>query len=337
MKIKITQYLRALIIVLFFVCTTTQAQTVSHDYKNTINDVFAGVDLTKVPHHLLLDYAMEFVDIRSYNGVASDTNYVHKGIYTSGYNTLLMARTQTNVTDLIDPNVFEANWQAERLPYTIAISGLYYKYSRLREDAYPDDITINNDKLYDKYDNGVWQDPYETDDVFMMTAPILSYNYKNMIVKLPTNLWYTNQDAQVQSIAIDFNDGNGYQTLTLDQSINLSYTNEGTYDWDYKLTLTNNQVLYSHSKLIVGNQNAPIVSTKRLTTESCNPANPESLAFDQIEFQGTQQFQGIANSATIQIAYAGGNFCGTIDRPLIVAEGFESGLLGTENPLGEML
>lgn len=312
------------------------AQTVSHDFKNTINDVFAGVDLTKVPHHLLLDYAMEFVDIRSYNGVANDTNYVHKGIYTSGYNTLLMARTQTNVADLVDPDQLEIDWQKERKPYTIALSGLYYKYSRLRENAYPDDITISNNKLYDKYDNGVWQDPYETDDVFMMTAPILRYNYKNMLVKLPASLWRTNQDTQVQSIAVDFNDGNGYQTLTMGQSITLSYANEGTYDWDYKLTLNGGQVLYSHSKLIVGNQNAPLTSAKRLITEPCDPTNPDGLFFDQIEFQGTQQFQGTANSATIQIDYSGtNNFCDTIDRPLIVAEGFESGLLGTENPLGE--
>lgn len=92
------------------------AQTVSNDFKNTINDVFAGVDLTKVPHHLLLDYAMEFVDIRSYNGVATDTNYVHKGIYTAGYNTLLMARTQTSVRDLVHPNQFNANWEAPAHP-----------------------------------------------------------------------------------------------------------------------------------------------------------------------------------------------------------------------------
>lgn len=256
---KIITYLNRTILCVFLGLTfNLNAQTVSHDFKNTINDVFAGVDLTKVPHHLLTDYAMEFVDIRSYNGVATDTNYVHKGIYTSCYNTLLMARTQTNVTDLVHPDQFENNWKAARAPYTIALSGLYYKYARLREDAYPNAISISNNKLYDKYLNGVWQNPYETDDVFMMTAPIMRYNYKNMEVILPDNLWYTNQNSQVQSIAVDFNDGNGYQTIFMGQNIYVSYSNEGSYNWDYKLTLINGQVLYSHSKLIVGNQVAPI-------------------------------------------------------------------------------
>ncbi len=213
------------------------AQTVSHDFKNTINGVFAGVDLNRVPHHLLTDYAMEFVDIRSYNGVVNDTNYVHKGIYTSGYNTLLMARTQTNVADLVHPDQFHNNWKAARAPYTIALSGLYFKYSRIREDAHPNAITVSNNKLYDKYNSGVWQNPYETDAVFMMTAPILKYNYKNMRVSLPANLWYTNQDTQVQSLAINFNDGNGYRTLSFGQNITLSYANEGTLKQKNKILI----------------------------------------------------------------------------------------------------
>lgn len=335
---KIITYLNRTILCVFLGLTfNLKAQTVSHDFKNTINDVFAGVDLTKVPHHLLTDYAMEFVDIRSYNGVATDTNYVHKGIYTSGYNTLLMARTQTNVTDLVHPDQFENNWKAARAPYTIALSGLYYKYARLREDAYPNAISISNNKLYDKYLNGVWQNPYETDDVFMMTAPIMRYNYKNMEVILPDNLWYTNQNSQVQSIAVDFNDGNGYQTIFMGQSIYVNYANEGTYDWDYKLTLNNNQVLYGHSKLIVGDQMAPLGgggTQMRLPNEPCTIGTLVN-GFDQVEFQGSQEFDGFANSATIQILYASGDACDDITNPLIVAEGFESGLLGNENPLGD--
>ena len=44
----------------------SNAQTVSTDYANTVNSIFAGVDLNRVPHHLLTDYAMEFVDVAAY-------------------------------------------------------------------------------------------------------------------------------------------------------------------------------------------------------------------------------------------------------------------------------
>lgn len=334
---------KILLCLLLLFTTLGQAQTVSHEFKNTINDVFAGMDLTKVPHHLLTDYAMEYIDLRSYNGVATDTNYVHKGVLTAGYNTLLMARTQTSVPGLVHPDQFHADWKVERQPYTIAVSGLYFKYSRLRESAYQDnDITISNDKLYDKYVNGVWQNPYESDITFMMTAPILKYNYRNMDVVLPANLWYTNQGTQVQDIAINFNDGNGYQIMTMGQSHYLEYASEGTYDWEYRVTLTDGSQLYCRSKMIVEDQLAPISTgfLKRVSSEPCVAQDSLNTTyvngFDQIEFQGTTTFDGTANSATIQIDYANGsNGCPGITRPLIVAEGFESGLLGNENPLGD--
>jgi hypothetical protein len=109
------------------------AQTISTEFADKINSVFDGMNLDRVPHHLLTDYAMEFVDLKSYNGVVSDTNYVHKGIFNAAYKTLLMARTQREVTDLVHPDEFEDNWQEYRTPYTIALSGLYYKFSCFSE------------------------------------------------------------------------------------------------------------------------------------------------------------------------------------------------------------
>ncbi|GLB53181.1 hypothetical protein NBRC110019_22210 [Neptunitalea chrysea] len=139
----------------------------------------------------------------------------------------------------------------ESCTYTLYYSIIWHILSILKytKNAHPNAITVSNNKLYDKYTNGVWQNPYETKTVFMMTAPILKHNYKNMNVVLPTNLWYSNQDSQVQSIAVNFNDGNGYQTLTMGQNSVVSYPSEGTYTWDYKLTLTNGQILYSHNPL----------------------------------------------------------------------------------------
>jgi len=331
------------IFVTLSLCITLQAQTVSNEFKNTINNAFAGLDLNRVPHHLLTDYAMEFVNLESYNGVLTDNNYVHKGIYTAGYNTLLMARTRPNVNGLVHPDQFHANWEATRQPYTIALSGFYYKYSRIRENAHPNSITVSNNKLYDKFINGVWQNPYKTESTFMMTSPTVMYNYKNMNVVLPTNLWYTNQSAQVQNIAVNFNDGNGFINMTMGQQHYLEYNQEGTYDWEYRLTLSNGIILKSRSKIIVGDETAPIstgITLKRLITEPCVPRfQPNTTyvnGFDQIEFQGTTLFDGMANNAIIQIDYADdSDGCPGITRPLIVAEGFESGLLGGENPLGE--
>ncbi|WP_019037536.1 hypothetical protein [Psychroflexus tropicus] len=51
------------------------------------------------------------------------------------------------------------------------------------------------------------------------------------------------------------------------------------------------------------------------------------------DITASRAFDGVFGSATLQIDDAGND--GMITRPLIVAEGFESGLLGAENPFGE--
>ncbi len=130
------------------------------------------------------------------------------------------------------------------------MSGLYYKYSQFKSNAYPSYITVSNNKFFDKFVNGVWQNPYEEKQVFAITTPILKYKGLKTNVKLPQALWYTNQASSVQSIAIDFDNGLGYVAMPFNGNYVLQYTQEGVKNWKYKLTLTNGQILYCQSRMI---------------------------------------------------------------------------------------
>lgn len=225
------------------------AQTVNTEFETLINLTFAGIDKSKVPHSLLVDYAMEFTELSAYDGTLSSDNLTHRGHYTDIYNTLLMSRVQIGVSDLVNPNTFNSNWDSLRETNKIVLSGLYYKYSKFKANAHPNFVTISNNKMYDKYINGVWQNPYEEQQVFAIAPPILKYNNLIVDVELPATLWYTNQASEVQSIAIDFGEGNGYQIMTFGQIKTISYSQAGIYEWKYKLALNSSQVLYSHSKI----------------------------------------------------------------------------------------
>ena len=311
--------------------SVAKAQTVNTEWATKINQTFAGIDKNKVPHSLLRDYAMEFTNLAAYNGVLTDTSYVSKGTLTSIYNTLLMARVKTNVTGLVSPNSFKQNWKNLRQKNTIVLSGLYYKYSQFKANAHPNFVTVSNNIFYDKYVSGIWQTPYEEKQVFAITPPIVKYKGLKTNVKLPQTLWYSNQNT-VQSIAIDFDNGAGYTTIPFNGTYNLQYAQEGVKNWKYKLTLTNGQVLYSQSRIIFEGtlydvSNVPLQRTIN------QPCSQNESGIDQVEFVGTQLYLGAKNTATLEIDYAS-NDC-KIKKPLIVAEGFESGLLGVENGLGD--
>ena len=244
-----------------------------------------------------------------------------------------MARVNANVTGLVNPTIFKNNWDNLRQTNKIVLSGLYYKYNEFKPNAPNNTITITNGKLYDKFVGGIWQNPYDEKQVFAVTAPIVKYNSLSMQVQLPTALWYTNQASNVQSIEIDFNDGLGYQTVTFGQIKNVAYTTAGLKEWKYKLTLTNNQILYSHSKIQIDADIPPIVAAtfRRTITQPCSQ---NAFGVDEVDFNGTRQYVGTSNQAILEIDYAL-NDC-VIRKPLIVVEGYDSGLLGVENALGEV-
>jgi len=102
-------------------------QDVSTDYADQINAAFAGINLNQVPHGLLKDYAMEFAELNDYDGNLTKENILQRGSYVAVYNTLLMARTRTDVPDLVKPTKFEGIWSKYRYPHHTAISGVFYK------------------------------------------------------------------------------------------------------------------------------------------------------------------------------------------------------------------
>jgi hypothetical protein len=68
-------------------------------------------------------------------------------------------------------------------------------------------ITVTNGQIYDRYVNGVWQNPYQTETVFAMSPPLHAYSGKSFQIVLPSSLWFTNNSNNVSSIAVSFNDG----------------------------------------------------------------------------------------------------------------------------------
>jgi hypothetical protein len=161
-----------------------------------------------VPNGLLLDYAMEFADQKNYNGVLTDSNKVSAGILRDIYTTVFMSAIHTNAGGFYSPDYVDSIWGLQRQPGIITLSGVYYNYSRFRDDAVSSNlITVTNGQIYDRYVNGVWQNPYQTETVFAMSPPLHAYSGKSFQVVLPSSLWFTDNSNNVSSIAVSFNDG----------------------------------------------------------------------------------------------------------------------------------
>ncbi|MCD9586160.1 hypothetical protein [Tenacibaculum maritimum] len=326
---------------------TYAQQEINTSFTNQMNTLFGQLDKTKIPDGILLDYGMEFTNLAEFNGTLTTKNYVTLGRLEEIYKTLLTSKINPNTNTLVNPTVFKNNLKTHRTKGIIALTGLYYKYSKFKDIALSKNlITYSNGKFYDNQilslkkglnklidpnnNGGTLQTPYETKQTFAITPAIQKYSGLNLQVKIPSAIFYSNYTNQVQSIQIDFNNGNGYVTIPFNQNIAVNYTTEGVKTWKYKLNLTNGTNLYSHSKIKIekGYETYAYGSQNQQRTNSNGAAR---YPFKRITATDSYSGKKASVNLTIDLAYGHRQ----IKKPLIVAEGFDPGiLLSPENEYG---
>ena len=320
---------------IFFVCILTSTfyaqQQNNTEFKTKTLQVFQNLDKNRVPHGILLDFGMEFTNLQVFNGTLTDSTYTNSQTMSDIYKTLLMCRVRSNVTTgFITPQEYATRWYSQRTKGVITLSGQYFKYNRFADNAYPNKINYSNNQFSDKFVGSVWQNPYEEKQLFAMTSSIAKYKGFNFQVKLPANLFLTNYPATVQNIQVDFSDGLGYRTVAYDQLVDVNYSQANIYTWKYKITLTNGQTLLSHSKIEIeeGLKTRPFTPTNTTSlTSQANTTAVDLSAYAKTTITATTAYNGWYGSATVYVRYAnGGN---TITKPLIVAEGFDTGIILT--------
>ncbi|MCL6273020.1 hypothetical protein M3P19_03315 [Muricauda sp. 2012CJ35-5] len=329
------------ILVLFalFVGLDAHAQLhIDFEIANKTNEVFGPLDKSKIPHGMLLDYGYDFLEVTNYDGVLRDNNYIVPSVYRDLYNSVVSMRTHLLVPKLVDPIALEQSWKSTSkslankvgkgtLTTSVVVNGLYYHYSKIREDALDQGLiqVIDGKQYEDVFINTQWQNPYETKEVFAMTLPVTRINNSKIALLLEESEWRTNQDALVESFAVDFGDGSGFQPLVLGKTLGHHFAQDGDFVWTFRLKLMDGTFRYCRT---------PVKITGKAKLETLTTRNPACLNDPwEVIIQSTQAYKGSTGSASIQIAPA--DVCNLINKPLIVVEGFDPHLLGNHPIYGD--
>ncbi len=292
---------------------------IDNTFSQQITQIFAQLETSRVPYGLLRDIALEQTNLDNYKGtILADSNYVNNEEFRAIYQTLISARIQANAPAFTPIETIDNFSYSQRQPGKIILTGLYYKYSRFTDNAVASNqISIVNNQVYDKYISGVWQNPYQVENAFAITAATDTYTGKNQQLIFPPSLWLSNDAAAVSNMQVDAGDGLGYRALNINQQLPVNYPDTGLKVITYKLNLNNNTTLYSHSQIHI----LPSVLDIYPNTEI-------------IPIVATEAFNGQFAQGTMLIQYA--NPALGLQHPLIVAEGFDPGrLLNPELPYGD--
>jgi len=318
---------------LLFMCLFQfgNSQNINTSLASDINTKFAPLEKNRIPNHILLDYGFDLIDVPQFDGVLRSTNYLSIARYNQIYNTLVSSATKLNIAGILSPQQEQNEWKTLQKQQndlakfnnraSVVLSGLLFRYSKINPNALRQNkIRVTNDQYDDKYINGVWQNPYDSKLTFAISAPLVLLSKSKVDVSLPTTLWHSNTSSS--RIEINFGNNTGYKNLTNGSVASTTYTATGIYTWTYRVRLSNGQYKYCRQKVKVTHIDP--------TAQARNPAcgTPETVAIT-----ATKAYQGVFGSATLQIAY-GSNNC-TLQNPLIVAEGLDTGLYAQAGSIGD--
>ena len=226
-----------------------QGHTQNTDYYDRMEHIFGNIDKTKVSSGFLKEFGIRFNEVEAYNGVISSNNLVDKTQWQSLYSSLYTMRVGNVAASMTAPSTVFNNLKTQQNNSTdVVLASLYYNYQQYKTNAYTNgDVTVSNDQIFDV--SG--RNPYDTKTVFGVAPLKKQLQGDAFTFKLPSGLIYTNTSLSLSQVQVDFDDGNGYQTVALNTAKSVTYTFGGEKNIKVKFIYSNGPTLYSQSKIWV--------------------------------------------------------------------------------------
>lgn len=281
---------------------------------NALASMFQPLDLDSVKTGFLLDRAVEAVDIRKYNGTLANDNYVDLMSFRNTLITLNSAIVNSTATSF-DGNAI-TNSLHEQGVVNLGVAA--FKYNYIASNALTNNlISYQNGVVDDVFVNGIWQDPYSDDYVFVFAPSVPIVQGSSVTYQLTIDKMFTNLDVDLVNHPLEFDNGNGvYVPIDLPYESTCSYS-AGDKHLRLRLTLSNNTVLESHAKITI------------LGTAS-NAVNMPQPDFTQTvyTYSGGQQISALVTGKSCNT--------GTVTKPFVFVEGFDDVILGYFRNLSQL-
>jgi hypothetical protein len=288
-----------------------QTNAQNSNYSNKMKHIFGNINKTKVTTGYLKEFGIRFNEIEAYNGFIDPENFVDITQLESLHSSLYTMRIGNVASNLVTPNTVSNNLKtAQNNTEDILLAVQHYNYQQYKINAVNNgDVWISNGQINDV----TGRNPYDTKTIFAV-APLKQEIQGNTFnFKVPINLIYTNVSLSINSIQIDFGNGQGYQNVTLNSVKSITYSSGGEKELKYKFTYSNGSNKYSHSKIWL-NYVAPQNYQARFS------GNINNTLYDEEPITG-ESYQGANATGLVTIELANGHT--ELTKPLIVVEGFD--------------
>lgn len=255
---------------------------------------------------------MRFADIEACNGNLSADNFVTKSEWQAIYSSLHSMRVGQAALNMASPQTVNNQLDIQQNnTEDILIAVQHYNYQQYKTNAHTNgDVIISNDRIYDV----TGRNPYDIKPLFAITPLKQQIQGNTFTFQLPTNLLYSNYNTSISQIQIDYDNGQGYQTISQNQKKSISYTTGGEKEIKVKFIYSNGSTFESHSKIWLN-----YVASSQNTQARFNGFGTDIL-WSNNPITGNA-YNGSSATGRVTIELAPGHT--QLTKPLIVIEGFD--------------
>lgn len=240
---------------------------------------------------------------------------------------------------MITPDALEGFNKTQIYNNTIPIGLLNYNYNLM--DTLAEDnnlIDVSGLLFYDVA--GRTQSPYKLKNttVAAILADTITGTYVNYQLFSTTHL--QNTSLGISSLKIDFGDGSGQITVSINQPISINYPSVGLKTIKYIITYSNAQQVITYSKIYIKNDtNILGLNGLAISSASCNGIEyPETLNIvADIAYQGYEENTALKGEGIATIFYHDSDCDRVFKKPIIIIDGFDPGSLRKVNKIYELL
>lgn len=277
------------------------------------SSMFDQIDSTRVPTGYLLDKAVEYIDLHSYDGVLRSSNYTDVSVFRNILLTINSSKVNSSAV------LYDANHRTDSLleQGVINLGITLFKYNYIVSNALTSNLlSFQGGKVYDVYYGGVWQNPYCESKVFAFTPSSPGITGTAVRFKLLSSNILSN--LEISSLEFDAGDGGGYQTISIPYDNIAYYSTPGEKELRFRVLLGDNTTLESHSKIRVFD----------------HPISQESVGErpDETHLEYLNSNPLITATVSYKSAHNG-----AIVKPFIYVEGFDNGALGLVDAINDIV
>lgn len=303
--------MRKLLFAAVCICTclisnAQESKNVQREFSEKAAFPFQQLERHRVPHGILENYALGLTEITLYDGVVRDTNLIDIQVFSNIFRELHSGRIHTSSEeDFVSMEDYAKRWVNYRTAYnsadndekTMVLGGLLYNYSMITSDALSEGrITFEGNQFRDVYTNGEWQNPYKEAVAVAVSTPVHTVTTDKFHVVLPRDMFLGNAADNIESMTIDFGNGENPKSIAFDEPVEMEYAAAGSYIWKVKIRMDNGWDFWTR---------IPIEVIERIRKQNVRIDNGNYGAVLRIDYLDDDDMR--------------------ITRPLIVAEGFDPG------------